>query len=73
MSRVNFQSAECVPPRPWSISDWQSVFRHVLVEVYRDHRSKPLGWALCTRYIESKLEGSVLVSTEFLIFNLVNN
>ena len=29
MSRVDFRSAECVPPRPWSISGWQGVFRHV--------------------------------------------
>ena len=27
--RVDFRSAECVPPRPRSISDWQSVFHHV--------------------------------------------
>ena len=32
LSWVNFQSAECVPPCPGSISSWQSVFCHVPVQ-----------------------------------------
>ena len=31
-SRVNFRSAECVPPRPWSISGQESVFCYVPVD-----------------------------------------
>ena len=29
MSQVDFRTAECVPPRPWSFSGWQSESSHI--------------------------------------------